>query len=118
MIYLVSKNKSLFESNLYKESSFLEALSILLPLKQVQFDTETTGKDPHICSLLTAQFGNKKANVQIVVDATTVDFRIYKEVFETKLIIGHNLKFDCQFCYKYKIISSFYKFNYFVPKYR
>lgn len=43
MIYLVSKNKSLFESNLYKESSFLEALSILLPLKQVQFDTETQG---------------------------------------------------------------------------
>ena len=106
MIYLVSNQKQLFTNEDYQELSPEESLKMILSWERVQFDTETTGKDPHICILLTAQFGNKKANVQIVVDTTTVDFRIYKEVFETKLIIGHNLKFDCQFCYKYKIIPK------------
>lgn len=106
MIYLVSNQKQLFTNEDYQELSPKESLKMILSWERVQFDTETTGRDPHICSLLTAQFGNKKANVQIVVDTTTVDFSIYKEVFETKLIIGHNLKFDCQFCYKYKIIPK------------
>lgn len=43
MIYLVSKNRRLFESELYKTISFDKALSILLPLKEVQVDSETMG---------------------------------------------------------------------------
>lgn len=43
MVYLVSKNKTLFESELYKIISFAQALDILLPLKEVQLDTETMG---------------------------------------------------------------------------
>lgn len=70
----------------------------------IQFDTETTGRNPHLCDILLAQFGNKKADIQIVVDVSTINFLAYKEVLESKLIVGHNLKFDIQFCFKYKII--------------
>jgi DNA polymerase I-like protein with 3'-5' exonuclease and polymerase domains len=104
MIYLVSNQKQLFTCEDYKELSPEESVKMILSWERVQFDTETTGRNPHICKLLSAQFGNKQADTQIVVDCTTVDFNIYKEVLETKLIIGHNLKFDCQFCYKYKIV--------------
>lgn len=105
MIYLVSKNKSLFESSLYKESSFLEALSILLPLKQVQFDTETQGLDAHSKALLTIQLGNKEN--QIVFDWTTLsdsEKLQLKEYFESeRLFIGWNLMFDIGFLYKQNI---------------
>ena len=43
MVYLVSKNKVLFNTDLYKTIPFDQALSILLPLKEVQLDTETSG---------------------------------------------------------------------------
>lgn len=43
MIYLVSQNRGLFSPEKYKQIEFSEALEILLPLKIVQFDTETMG---------------------------------------------------------------------------
>lgn len=43
MIYLVSRNQSLFSPENYTQIDFKTALSILLPLTQVQFDTETQG---------------------------------------------------------------------------
>ena len=106
MIYLVSKQTSLFKDDLYKELSVEESINIINSWDIVQFDTETSGRNPHICKLLLAQFGNKQADTQIVVDTTTIDFTLYKDILETKLIIGHNLKFDIQFCYKYKIIPK------------
>ena len=45
MIYLISKQKSLFETNLYKEISFEEAINALKKLNIIQFDTETEGLD-------------------------------------------------------------------------
>lgn len=102
MIYLVSNQKQLFDSDVYKELSPEESLEIMNSWERVQFDTETTGRNPHICDILCAQFGHD--DTQIVVDTTTVDFNLYKDILESKLIIGHNLKFDCQFCYKYKIV--------------
>lgn len=104
MIYLVSKQQSLFSSTEYEQISIEQSINIINQWDVVQFDTETSGRNPHICKLLTAQFGNKKENIQIVVDCTTIDFLSYKNILETKLIVGHNLKFDCQFCYKYEII--------------
>ena len=38
-----------------------------------------------------------------MVDTTTVDVKLFKEVLETKRVIGHNLKFDLQFLYNYDI---------------
>lgn len=104
MIYLVSKQKSLFGYDEYKEFSLEEALNIINSWEVVQFDTETSGRDPHICKILCAQFGNK--NDQIVVDTTTINITEFKEILENKLIIGHNLKFDLQFLYNYGIIPT------------
>ena len=104
MIYLITANQQLFESEVYKIISVEESLAIMKDWKVVQFDTETNGRDAHVNQLLCAQFGNKKVNIQIVVDCCTIDIRLYKEVLESKLIIGHNLKFDLQFLYNYNII--------------
>ena len=104
MIYLVSAQKELFNNSEYELISIEKSLLILNSWDVIQYDSETTGRDPHICDLLCAQFGNRKANIQIVVDCTTVSILLYKDILETKLLIGHNLKFDLQFLYKYGVV--------------
>ena len=104
MIYLVTAKQELFTSDLYKIISIDESLQMMSTWNKVQYDSETDGRDAHINHLLCAQFGNKEADAQIVVDCSTINIKRYKEILETKLIIGHNLKFDLQFLYNYKII--------------
>ena len=106
MIYLVTKNQQLFKSEYYEIISLEKSLEIINTWNVVQFDTETSGRDPHVCKILCAQFGNRQADIQIVVDTLTTDIRYYKEILETKLIIGHNLKFDIQFLYNHSIIPT------------
>ena len=101
MIYLVSQNRGLFSPEKYKQIEFSEALEILLPLKIVQFDTETMGLDPHTKELLTVQLGNKEN--QVVFDWTTLSVlekRILKDYFESdRVFLGWNLMFDLGFLY-------------------
>lgn len=104
MIYLVTSRQELFDNPEYKIISVEESIDIMNAWNKVQYDSETTGRDAHVNKLLCAQFGNKKANSQIVVDCSTIDIRKYKDILESKLIIGHNLKFDLQFLYNYSII--------------
>lgn len=104
MIYLVTTQTQLFESEYYKILTVEESLEKINSWDVIQFDTETNGKDPHIKSLLCAQFGNDKADERIVVDCSTVSILHYKKPLETKLLIGQNLKFDLQFLYNYNII--------------
>ena len=107
MIYLVSTQLELFnETALYQRLTAEEALTLIQSFDVVQFDTETTGRDPRICKVLCAQFGNKKQGHQIVVDTQTINLKLFKDVLETKLLIGQNLKFDCQFLYNYDIIPT------------
>lgn len=106
MIYLVSGNQRLFESEYYKILSPVAAVNTIKSWDVSQFDSETTGRNAHICDILCIQFGNRAANTQIVVDILTVDIYLFKEVLETKLLIGHNLKFDLQFLYKYGIVPT------------
>lgn len=105
MVYLVSKNKTLFKSNLYKAISFAQALDILLPLKEVQLDTETMGLDCHTKALLTLQLGCTDS--QVVFDWTTLSTEEKKQLKEylesDRLFIGHNLIFDLTFLYKQNI---------------
>ena len=61
-------------------------------------------RDPHLCDLLCVQLGNDMQDARIVVDTSTVDIKRYKTCLESKLCIGHNLKFDLQFLYNYGII--------------
>lgn len=105
MIYLVSRNKSLYKPEKYQDITFDKALEILNPLKQVQFDTETEGLDAHSKALLTVQLGNKEN--QVVFDWTTLNKEEksqLKEYFESdRLFIGWNLLFDLGFMYKQDI---------------
>lgn len=106
MIYLVTNNRQLFESDFYTIIPEIDSLNIINKWDVVQFDTETSGRDPHCCKILCAQFGNKEADIQIVVDTTSINILSYKRILETKLLIGHNLKFDIQFLYNHGIIPT------------
>lgn len=104
MIYLVTTQQELFESTEYTIINAEESLQLLKNCDILQYDSETEGIDPHINKILSIQFGNKAKDIQIVVDASTIDISIYKDILETKFIVGHNLKFDLQFLYNYSII--------------
>ena len=88
MIYLVTGNQQLFESEYYEIISIERSLELINSWDIVQFDTETSGRDPHICKILCAQFGNRAADIQIVVDTLTINILYYKSILETKLLIG------------------------------
>ena len=106
MIYLVSKNKSLFGSKRYKEVPFEEAMKVIEPLKLPQLDTETTGLDEHTKRILTIQIGNKKN--QVVFDWITLTIsekNKLKEYLESddRTFLGWNLMFDLRFLYSVNI---------------
>lgn len=111
MIYLVTANRELFTNNIYTIITVEESLNILQESidsceisKMLQLDTETTGLDPHIDKCLTLQLGTQDGKDQIVIDATTIDLKAYKEIIENNTMIGHNLKFDCQVLFNYGIV--------------
>ena len=104
MIYLVTKEQKLFENPEYKTISVEESLQLMKDCKVLQYDSETTGRDARICNILCVQFGNKEKDFQIVVDCTTIDITIYKDILEGTLLIGQNLKFDLQFLYNHGIV--------------
>ena len=104
MIYLVTGNLQLFKSDEYQIISLEESLKKLFTWKMFQFDSETTGRNPHINDFLCIQFGNIEGTEQIVVDTTTINVLNYKDYIESNFMIGQNLKFDIQFLYKYNII--------------
>lgn len=107
MIYLVSNQQTLFGLEGIENISVSDSLKILNDYDILQYDSETSGRDAHLCNLLCVQFGDIKGENQIVVDCTTVDITLYKDILEHKYLIGHNLKFDLQFLYNYHIIPRF-----------
>lgn len=104
MIYLVSNQQTLFGLEGIENISVEKSKEIMKSWKMVQFDTETTGLDPHIDTCLLAQFGSIDKSVQILVDTSTVSLSLYKEELETKFVIGQNLVFDCKVAFNYGII--------------
>ena len=105
MIYLVSKNTSLFSPVKYKTINFDRAIDMLNLLREVQIDTETEGLDCHTKKTLTIQLGC--TDNQVVFDWATMtqEEKIkLKEYLESdRLFIGHNLMFDLTFLYKQNI---------------
>lgn len=104
MIYFVTKQCQFFNVPEYKCISVKESLEIMSSWGNIQVDTETSGRDAHLCNLLLVQFGNKKAGIEIVVDATTINIKLYKDLIESHRLIFQNGKFDLQFLYNYGII--------------
>ena len=104
MICLVTGQQQLFENPAYSLMTVEESLQEMESWKVIQLDSETTGRDAHLCDFLCVQFGNDKADKRIVVDCTTVDIRKYKDTLESRLCILQNAKFDLQFFFNYGII--------------
>lgn len=103
MIYLVSKESRLFDSECYKIISPEEALEILKPLKIVSADTETEGLDPYTKRLLSVQLGNYEN--QVVIDCLTIDIQLFKDYLESdRLFIFWNAAFDLKFLYHQRIL--------------
>ncbi len=99
MIYVVTNNDLIIKATQYQVISVEESLCLLWGLPIIQYDSETTGLNPHISKIMCIQFGNKEHDVQIVIDTETVNILLYKEIIEQKYLIGHNLKFDLQFLF-------------------
>lgn len=98
MIYLVTNNQELFESENYKIIGVEESLSLLSPLKEVSADTETEGIDEYTKKLKSIQLGNY--DFQVVIDTTTIDIKLYKRLFESDvLFLFWNAIFDLRFLY-------------------
>lgn len=97
MIYLVSKQTSLFQSDLYEELDVNTALEMLSKEDMLAADTETEGFDWLTKKLLTIQLGNEEW--QIVWDCTTVPISLLKEILETKTLLFWNYLFDGLFLY-------------------
>lgn len=104
MIYVVTREQKLFESELYKVITVEESLNLIKDWGIIQADSETTGIDPHIDKLLCFQLGNRKYNTQIIIDCSTINIDLYKNKLENTWLVFHNGKFDLQFLYKHNII--------------
>ena len=104
MIYFVSTQKELFDSDAYVMMTPEDSIKMMGSWSIIQYDSETEGRCPHLCKLLCMQFGDIKGENQIVVDTTTVSPLLYKDILESKKLVGQNIKFDLQFLYNYGII--------------
>jgi len=80
-----------------KTSTIEECLEYFKDTEEIGVDTETTGFDPYRDRILSLQLGD--FNNQFVIDSS-IDFTIFKELLETRVILGQNLKFDLRFLYK------------------
>jgi len=107
MIGLVTENPNVIQNIKGKHEEVViatkeMALQFLETLDWIGFDAETLGFDPYLSDLITIQMGNNKH--QFVIDVKTVDITYFKDLLESKPLIGHNLKFDLRFLYHYRII--------------
>ena len=82
MIYFVTAQQQFFETSDYQLCSVEDSIKMIESFTNhwVQLDTETTGLDPHIDKCLLLQFGNVEETIQIVVDAITINIKVYDEV--------------------------------------
>lgn len=104
MVYFVTTQTYLIGNPEYKVISVEESLQLLKGCKVLQYDSETTCKDPHLGEILCIQFGNKEKDFEMVVDIASIDITLYKEVLENTLLIAQNAKFDLQWLYNHRII--------------
>lgn len=107
MIYLVSNTIDVTDLPEVQKLTVENSIALIKSWPVVQFDTETTGLDPHVCKLTSLQFGYKDYQTDqittIVIDCNSIKPEQYKEILECSYLIGHNLKFDLQFLFNHGI---------------
>lgn len=105
MIYLIS-NQNFIETDEIKKGTTEQLTQFITKNTLLGLDIETNGFDPYTCKLLSWQVGDK--NSQFVVDNSTVDISLFKDLFEdpSKTWIGHNLKFDLRFTLHNNVIIN------------
>ena len=101
MVYYISNQTQIKDPSI-EYCSVEESLEYLNTLEWVSVDTETTGLDRFIHKIVLLQLGN--AERQYVIDADTIDVRLYKSILEEKNLILQKAKFDIQFFYILDII--------------
>jgi len=95
MIHLITNQTS--PTDVFPIASVSECLEYLQDLDEICLDLETTGLqflDDKIIFLILGDRFN-----QYVID-NTIDYRLFKDIIESKIIIGQNLKFDYKFLKK------------------
>lgn len=101
MIYLVTKQESLFENeeNDIVKGSIADIYEYFKDKELIEFDTETTGFNCFTNSLICSQYGDSEN--QFVVDHETISIKELKDLLENKdkLILMQNAKFDLKFLY-------------------
>jgi len=77
-----------------KQHQMEDVIRDIAPYPKLEFDTETTGLDPHSDKVIMAQIGTP--TTQWVIDARKVHLGPLKPILEDDehLIMGHNLAFD------------------------
>jgi DNA polymerase I-like protein with 3'-5' exonuclease and polymerase domains len=106
MIYYITNQPIIFESNNIKHCTVEDSLKYLNKFKYIGVDTETEGLDPYTKRILSLQLGTY--NDQFVIDASTVNLQKYKKLLEDpdKTFIFQNAKFDLKFLYHQRIVPS------------
>jgi DNA polymerase I-like protein with 3'-5' exonuclease and polymerase domains len=103
MIYLLG-NEELFSNEDYKVCKIEDVFSYFKDKHEIFLDTETMGFDPFTKRLLTLQLGD--FDNQFVIDVEYYKPELFKELIESKLILGQNLKFDLRFLYYHGIFPK------------
>jgi len=94
MIYFIG-NSSAVASSLYKEATVDECLEYFREKEYIAVDTETTGRDPWNHKIVCLQIGD--SDNQFVIDCRYINILRFKDLLESKTVLGHNLKFDYKF---------------------
>lgn len=103
MIYLITNNKQLFNSEDIQEATLKDIYLWICENKIIGLDTETTGLSAYNDSLICYQIGNKET--QFVIDSASFPIWMFKLYFEdsNKLWLLQNFKFDGRFLLKHGI---------------
>ncbi len=102
--YFITNQQSIVEPTEYKLCSVERCLKYLNDLDIIGLDTETKGFDQFTKDILSLQLGDSKK--QFVIDCSTVDIKLFKDVVENKTMIMQNAKFDLKFLYRQGIVPK------------
>lgn len=104
MIYLVTECELLFTS--YKRISIEESLELLNTFDNIQINISHSSLNVDKNNLLAVSLSNKKQDINIIIDCKTIDLSRYKEIIESKFIIGMDLTYIFTWFYQFKILPK------------